>query len=270
MDLTALINTWLPPLINVLIALVATWIVARVATRLVANRAPEAIRRQLTYFSPKLIWAIGGIVMLGSLGINVGSLLALMATLGIGAALVFTPVGQNLIAGFLAGIDDVVRVGDVIDVSGSAGTVIRKGSLSIGVQFPDGAVVYVPNTRTVDDELINHTRANGARIDVEIKLDSASDRVAAVTTMQRTLDALPWRLDDQPTAVHFTEIGAGALHYTCFAWIEDRLEKPARSSEMLSALVDALETAGIRLGETHQFSARDFTVMPLQGRPGAA
>jgi small conductance mechanosensitive channel len=263
MDLTALINTWLPPTINVVVVFILTWIVARVAARFAAN-APEAFRRQLIYFLPKVVWVVGGIVMLGSIGVNIGSLLALMATLGIGAALVFTPVGQNLIAGFLAGIDDVVRVGDVIEVAGKMGTVVRKGSLSVGVQFPSGAVVYVPNTRTVDDELVNHSRYEAARIEVEVKLDGSPDRPRAMEVMQRTLDGLEWRIQSKPVAVHFTEIGANAFHFRCYAWIEDRLQTPARESDMRTALADALEDAGFGLGETSNLSAERFAVVPAQ------
>lgn len=269
MDVTAVINTWLPPAINLVIALVATWFASRVAAR-VAAKAPESLRRQLIYFVPKVVWALGGIVMLGSIGVNIGSLLAVMATLGIGAALVFTPVGQNLIAGFLAGIDDVVRVGDIVEVAGKPGTVVRKGSLSVGVQFSNGAVVYIPNTRTVDDELVNHSRSDGARIEVEVKLDGSPDRAAAVHVMERTLETLPWRMQSKTVAVHFTEIGANAFHYRCYAWIEDRLEAPARRSEMLTALADALDTAGVSLGETSNVSTDHFNVTQLSRRSGAA
>lgn len=266
MDITALINTWLPPTINVVVVFVITWFLARVSRRF-AEKAPESLRRQLAYFLPKVVWVLGAIVMLGSLGVNIGSLLAVMATLGLGAALVFTPVGQNLIAGFLAGIDDVVRVGDVVEVTGRPGTVVRKGSLSLGVRFSDGAVVYVPNTRTVDDELINHSRFEAARIEVEVKLDGSPDRAHAVGIMQETLEALPWRLDSKPVAVHFTEIGANAFHYRCYVWIEERLEAPARKSDMLTALVDALEAARISVGETANVSAERFNVNQLAPTP---
>lgn len=266
MDVTTLINTWLPPILNVAIAFVVTWLLARLSLRF-ASKAPETVRRQLAYFLPKAVWVLGGIVMLGSLGVNIGSLLAVMATLGLGAALVFTPVGQNLIAGFLAGIDDVVRVGDVVEVTGRPGTVVRKGSLSLGVRFSDGAVVYVPNTRTVDDELINHSRFEAARIEVEVKLDGSPDRAEAVDIMRQTLEALPWRIDSRPVAVHFTEIGANALHYRCYVWIEDRLEAPGRRSDMLTALVDALEAASISVGETGNISAQRFNVTQLAQTP---
>ena len=42
--------------------------------------------------------------------------------------------------------------------------------------------------------------------------------------------------------------------------IEDRLQAPGRESDTLTALVDALQGAGISVGETSNLSASDFTV----------
>ena len=93
-----------------------------------------------------------------------------------------------------------------------------------------------------------------------MKLDGSPDRARAVEVMASTLEALEWRRPDKATAVHFTEIGANALHYRCFAWIDSRLDEPLYTSMMLTALVDALDDAGISVGETANVSAADFVV----------
>ena len=237
--------------------LAATWIGARVVRRLAA-RGPENLRRQLIYGLPKIVWAFGILILLSSVGINVNSLLAVLGIVGIAGALVFTPVGQNVIAGFLAGMDDVVQSGDVISVDGKVGRITRKGTLSLSVEFPDGSMVYMPNTKVVDDELTNHNRIEGARIDVEVKLDGSPDKRAAVRIMEDTLEGLEWRRKDKPTMVHFIEVGSNAFHYRCFAWIDGRLDEPIRKSMMLTSLVYALEDAGISVGETTNFSAANI------------
>ena len=160
---------------RVLGVLVATTVIAKLSTRL-ATKAPPKFQRQAGYLVSKVVWTFGIVVLLSSVGININSLLAVFGVLGLAAALIFTPIGQNAIAGFLAGIDDVVQDGDVVQVLDRTGTVVRKGTLSLGVEFPDGSMVYMPNTKAVDDELINHTRVDGARIDVEIKLDGSPDK----------------------------------------------------------------------------------------------
>ena len=138
---------YVPDVAKAIVIIVATWILAHLARRVIAKRVPGNYQRQLSYALPKVVWVFGIIVLLSSLGINISSLLAVLGILGLAGALVFTPVGQNLIAGFLAGMDDVVQNGDEIDVGDRTGKVVRKGMLSLGVELPDGSLVYMPNTK---------------------------------------------------------------------------------------------------------------------------
>jgi len=130
-DVEQILRDFGPPVGTIIGIIIAVKVIIRLVPRMTKG-APEKFRRQIEYMLPKLIWIFGLLIMFGSLGIDITSLLALMATAGIGLALVFTPVGQNLFAGFLAGIDDVVREGDVINVLGTNGRIVRKGSLSVG------------------------------------------------------------------------------------------------------------------------------------------
>ena len=238
-DVGGLARDYLPGVVRAIAIIAVFWLLTVLVRRLLAKRE-AGITRQLGYMLPKVIWVIGGIILLGTFGINITSLMALLATVGIGLALIFTPVGQNAFAGFLAGIDNTASEGDVIAVGDKVGTVVRRGTLSTGVEFPDGSMVYMPNTSLIDDELTNHNRVDGARLQVEIKLDGSPDRQAAVEIMKTALEGLEWRRQDKPTTVLFTEVGANAFHYTCLAWVDRRLEEPQRTSDMLTALVDAL------------------------------
>lgn len=258
-DVGAIAADYGPTAIRAVGVILATKILVAVGGRL-TRRAPAKFQLQAKYLVSKVIWAFGIIILMSVLGININSFLALFGIVGLAAALIFTPIGQNAIAGFLAGIDNVVQEGDVVEVLGRPGTVVRKGMLSIGVEFPDGSMVYMPNTKAVDDEWINHTRVDGARIEVEIKLDGRPDKRAAVELMERTLDELEWRRQDKPTAVHFIEIGSNAFHYHCHAWIDRRLDEPQMKSTMLTALVYALEDEGFSVGETGNISAHHFKI----------
>ncbi len=256
-DIGEVVRTVGPRLLTIVGVLIGILILKRMLLNLLGRR-PTKFTPQLTYLTPKVIWTLGIMVLLGSIGVNITSFLALFATIGLGAALVFTPVGQGLIAGFLAGLDDLVREGDVIDVLGRPGTVVRKGPLSVSVEFPDGSLVYMPNVKVIDDEMISHSRVDGARVMVEVKLNLDPDRRRAVAVMEEALESLEGRRQDKPVAVHFTEIGANAFHYRCYAWTGSRMDEPAFSSLMLTTLVDALEDAGISCGETSDLSMANW------------
>ncbi len=252
-----ILNDYGPPALRVVAILIATKVAVGLVMRF-ADRVPEQYQRQAKYLVPKVIWALGLIILMGAVGIDINSLIALFGVVGLAAALVFTPVGQAAIAGFLAGIDDVVQVDDVINVLDQPGKVIRKGTLSLGVELLDGSVVYVPNTKAVDDELINYSRSGASRIEVEIKLDGDPNLGDAIALMRETLDGLDWQLEDRPAEIYFAEIGGDAFHYRCCVWIANRLDGEQYESDMLQALVDRLRGEGFSVGETGSFFWEEF------------
>lgn len=260
-DVSDVLVTIGPPLLRFVFVLLAIKIGIHMVRRLL-GKTPSKYSSQMSYLAPKVIWVIGLIVAFGTIGINITSFLTLFATIGIGAALVFTPFGQGLIAGFLSGANGHVTEGDVIDVLGRSGRITKKGALALSVEYPDGSMAYLPNVRAVDSELINHNRVDGARIRVEIKLNMTADWEKAVSIMEKTLTDLEWRRQDKPTAVHFVDIGAAALHYYCYVWIDHRLDEPGFKSELLTTLFRDLQGAGISCGETADHSISSWPSTP--------
>lgn len=250
-----------PPILRFLLVVLAIKIAIHMVRRVV-SKTPSKYSSQMSYLAPKAIWIMGLIVAFGTVGINITSFLTLFATIGIGAALVFTPFGQGLIAGFLSGANGHVTEGDVIDVLGRSGRIIKKGALALSVEYPDGSMAYLPNVKAVDSELINHNRVDGARIRVEIKLNMTADWEKAVSIMENSLAAVEWRRQDKPTAVHFVDIGAAALHYYCYAWIDHRLDEPEFKSKLLTTLFRDLQAAGISCGETADHSISSWPSAP--------
>jgi small-conductance mechanosensitive channel len=241
---------------KLLVTFIAVIFATKFARRAV-DRLPPSVRRQASYLAPILIRVIGVLVALAAVGVQISTVAGMLAAVGLGATLLLTPVGQNLIAGFLAGIDDVVAMDDVITVKNRVGRVVRKGNLSLGVEMPDGSIVYVPNTRIIDDELVNHNRVRGDRIDVEILLDIPSQRRRAVAIMQEVVNDVEWRVQDLPPEVVFTAVNGDSLAFEASVWIEDRFDERRFKSLLLTALVDALEEGGISLGDTTSLEWRE-------------
>lgn len=254
-DFMHVLSVAAPPALKVLGVLIAVVVAGRLSKRLV-DKAPENLQRQVGYTLPILIKVAGLLVLLSLLGVQISAVTGLLAAVGLGATLLLTPVGQNLIAGFLAGIDDVVAMGDVIKVGDEIGRVVRKGTLSLGVELPDGSVVYVPNTKAIDDEMINYTRARGDRVDVEVPIDQPERRHETVKVIQAAIEPLEWRVQDLPAEVIFDSIQGDSLVFVASVWVEDRFDVRRYRSLLLTAVVDALDEAGITVGDTASIELR--------------
>ena len=105
-----------------------------------------------------IIWAIGLLVLLSKIGININ---AFIATLGVGSlaiALAAQDTIANIIAGFLIMIDRPFCVGDNIRLpSGEKVKVLDIGVRRSKFLSEDKAIIIVPNLELSKSKIINYT-----------------------------------------------------------------------------------------------------------------
>ncbi len=237
-------------LVVVLVALVVMRIL-----RLLLGRVDDLrIRQQLSFFLPKMIGAVVVVVGLAAIGIDVSGMAAVLATVGVTGAVVFTPVGQNYVAGTMIRMDDLYEVGEVVTVGDLNGKVVHRSLLRTELELPDGSKAWVPNSAFQDNQVLNHSRMGGWRVSAQIPLDCASDRPAAQAIMDDVISSLDWNSDGKEAFVAFDHVGSEAMFFTAYAWIDDRTLEPRYRGLLLSAMVDALEAEGVSVGQTTNLS----------------
>lgn len=239
-----------------LAVLLAVLLLNVVIRRAVRRFDDVRLREQLLFFLPKLVAAIGAVVGLAAAGVDVSSMAAILATVGFTGAVVFTSVGQNLVAGAMIRIDDVYRVGEAVSVGELHGTVVYKTMLRTELELPDGSKAWVPNSAFQDGQVLNHSRLGGWRIRVEVPLDRSTDRALAQEVMTTVMEHLSWNVPAKRAFVALDHVGAEATFFNAYAWIVDRTEEPWYRGLLLSELVDALESVGVSVGQTTNLSLR--------------
>ena len=94
---------------RILVVVIASIAAMRIARLLIGRVDDNRFREQLMFFVPKIVAVIVGVVGLSVIGIDVSGMAAIMATVGVTGAVVFTPVGQNFVAGAMIRIDELLR-----------------------------------------------------------------------------------------------------------------------------------------------------------------
>ena len=255
---------------RVLVVAIAAIVALRIARLLVGRVQDNRFREQLMFFVPKIVAVIVVVVGLAAIGIDVSGMAAVMATVGVTGAVVFTPVGQNFVAGAMIRIDDIYQDGEVVTVADLHGTVVYRSLLRTELELPDGSKAWVPNSVFQENQVLNHSRMGGWRISVQVPLDRASDRATAQAVMDDVVASLAWSSTGKTAFVAFDHVGSEAMFFTAYAWIDDRTEEPWFRGLLLSALVDALEDAGVSVGQTTNLSLassrRDADVSTVRSR----
>ena len=226
----------------------------RVVRVLLARVDDARVRDQLRFFIPKAIVGVLAIVGLAAIGIDVSGMAAIVAAVGVTGAVIFTPVGQNLVAGTMIRVDDIYQVGEVVTVGDLNGTVVHRSLLRTELELPDGSKAWVPNSTFQDNQVLNHSRMGGWRVSAQIPLDCASDRSTAQMVMDQVMASLDWNSGARDAFVAFDHVGSEAMFFTAYAWIDDRTQEPWYRGLLLSTLVDALEAAGVSVGQTTNLS----------------
>ncbi len=239
---------------RLMVVLLIAVVVMRFVRRAIGRVEDFRFRVQLLFFVPKLVGFMVVLLGLAAIGIDVSGMAAILATIGFTGAVVFTPVGQNLVAGAMIRIDDVYRVGEAVTVGDLHGKVVYRSMLRTEVVLPDGSTAWVPNSQFQESQVLNHSRMGGWRICVQVPLDRASDRVVATQVMEDVIASLDWNCPGKQAFLAFDHVGGDAMFFNAYAWIDDRTREPWFRGLLLSELVDALENVGVSVGQTTNMS----------------
>jgi len=158
--------------------------------------------------------ALGYIVVLQAVGINLDSLAVIIGGLGVGIGFGLQDVTRNLISGFTLLIERKVRVGDFVEIENISGYVQEVSMRATVIQTFNGSNVVVPNTYLADSPVLNwYYETHRGRIDIPIGVAYGSDPVLVTEVLLNIAYSEPEVLSQPAPKVIFREFGDSALHF---------------------------------------------------------
>ena len=182
--------------------LVVAWLLQALAGRLIrifrgymARRtsAADELRRIDTvghafrYFASVVVVLVAGMLILNELGISIAPILATAGVAGIAIAFGAQSLIKDYFTGFFLLIEDQIRQGDVVEISGKSGEVEEVTLRYVRLRDNDGFVHFVPNGEI--KLVTNRTRGFGqAVMDAVIKSSqSVEDAFQAMRDVGREM-----------------------------------------------------------------------------------
>lgn len=159
------------------------------------------------------VWGVAGIMVLSEVGLDIGALLATAGVAGLAIGFGAQTLVKDVIGGVFLLFDDVIRVGDLVTISGHTGTVESIGVRLIQVRKFDGELVMIPagEVRTFGNKSIDW-----ARVVVPVGLSYEQDIDAILPIMERV--AQDWVdehsdivLEDTPQVQGLLDFGDSAV-----------------------------------------------------------
>jgi small conductance mechanosensitive channel len=143
-----------------------------------------------------VVLALSVMMALELFGFDIGPLLASAGVAGLAISLGATTIIQDYIGGAIILSEDQFRVGDVVEIGGVAGEVVRMTLRATYLRDATGKLYTVPNGTV---RLISNVTRDWARAVVDVTLDYAADPAKLDAAMQ----SVAARLKAEPSIAGF-------------------------------------------------------------------
>lgn len=191
------------------------------------------VKSSIERFSRYLIIIIGIWIALDSVGINLNSLAAFGAVLGVGIGFGLQNITQNFISGIIILLERPIKKGDMVEVKGVRGKVLDIQARSTLVLTRDDVVIIVPNSQFISEQVVNDS-FSGEKIRLSLSIGVAYG--SNVELVKQTLTDIAYRnpkvLNQPHPKVLFTGFGDSSLDFELRVWVDDLWDRELVLSDL--------------------------------------
>ena len=197
-----------------------------------------------------LVWS--GAVLYSIVGIiapHPSILFAMLGSAGLALGLATQEPMKNMVSGLIIMINPPYRVGDMVNLAGHYGEVIKLEWSVTWLRTFDDNTIMVPNAEALKTAVCNsNSGALDEQISVKFSLPVHCDHQKAMVLAREATLGSPYTFLKKPVLVNLDsgmEYGTALIHITVKAWVLDvRLEKRFATDIQLRVL-DAYKVAGL-------------------------
>lgn len=159
------------------------------------------------------------IIVIGTVGIETGSFLALFASAGVAVGLALSGTLQNFAGGVLILLLKPYKVGDYIEAQGFSGTVKEIQIFNTIINTPDNKAIIIPNGGLSTSSINNYSLEYQRRIDWSIGVAYGTNIDIARNAILHLL-AQEEKLEKSPKPVVFvSELADSSVNLSVRAWV---------------------------------------------------
>ncbi len=265
-------------MLPVSLADVALTLIYAVATAVLAKRLPAALeivllrrsgmsagdRYTVTTLTNYTVITIGLVLVFKNLGTDWSKLQWLVAALGVGVGFGLQEIVANFISGIIILFERPIRVGDVVTVGDTDGTVTRIRIRATTIKNWDGKELLVPNKEFITKQLLNWSLSDQTtRLLISVGIAYGSNVRQAMRLLEEAAREHETVLSEPAPSVIFEAFGDNALTMVLRCFVDSVDVRLGTVSDLNEAINEKFNAVGIVIA----FPQRDLhldTSGPLQ------
>lgn len=235
--------------------MISRWMSA--AIRKFGEKARKSHRADGTLFAfmaslvTYLIMGLAIVLALTQLGVQTGSLIALVGAAGLAIALALQDTLKAVASGVMLAIFRPYRIGDWVNVAGMEGEVTDITPFRTTIKPVTNNAVSLPNDQVWTNPISNSSRFARRRLDLYLDVSYEDDTDFAIETTREAVNALPRVLAKQETWVGVHAFRDSSVQLRCRVWVT-MPEYVQMRSDCLRAIKKAYDQQGITIPYPHQ------------------
>jgi small-conductance mechanosensitive channel len=201
-----------------------------------------------------LIFTLGGLLVLGTLGIAITPFLAALGVGGIAVGLALQDTLSNLFSGIHILVEKPVRIGDYVKLdSGQEGYVADIGWRTTRIRMLPNNMVVVPNAKLTQAILTNYylpEERMSLLIPISVSYDSDPEHVEAVLVEEASKAAgdVPGLLAEPAPFVRFIPgFGDSSLDFTLICQVREFVDQYLAQHELRKRIFKRFRSEGIEI-----------------------
>lgn len=230
---------------------IAKWLGSLV--RDASKKQPRIDETLAVFFGSIIQWTVTAATVIATLqvfGVQATSFVAVLGAMTLAIGLSLQGALGNIASGVMLMIFRPYKLGDYIELAGTAGTVKDINLFQTVMATPDNIKIMVPNSQAINGIIKNYSGYPTRRVDVVFGIDYEDDMDKAQEVIKAIVSADTRILTTPEPFVRVTNLNASSVDVTVRAWALTADYWPVRF-DLVKKGKESLDAAGISIPYPH-------------------
>jgi len=209
-------------------------------------KAPPEVIFNITRVIKMSLLALGFLIVLPILGIELSGLLVAVGFTGIVVGLAAQQVLSQFFSGISLLLEGRARVGDSIRIGDDWGVIESIGLMSTQIRLWSGEILTIPNNDLMSSKIYNFSRSVARRVDISIPISYTSNISKALEVIRSLLDSKELVLAEPQPVLIVDSLGDSAIIIKALFWVPSQEFWTIRR-EIIKEVKESLEAVGIEI-----------------------
>lgn len=179
----------------------------------------ESLKPFLKSLTRTLLRALLFISVLGMVGVEMTSFIAILGAAGLAVGMALSGTLQNFAGGVMILLFKPFKVGDYIEAQGYAGSVKEIQIFNTVLKTPDARIIIIPNGSLSNSSMINYSAEETRRVDWTFGIAYGDDVDQAKKILRQLLDADDRVLKDPEVFIAVSALADSSVNIVVRAWV---------------------------------------------------